>query len=139
MARGRKATPIAEKLANLADLQVQFLEGKTESEVTSYNSKSDEKKLSTLTAYKFRMSKANESTKTNQELESIEAANALFKAIKKDATALSEKELDKLYSKLDSVKSFVNNTKAEAKAKIIAAKKDALQALKKEIEELEKD
>lgn len=149
MAKGRKATPITEKLAKLADIQAEFLKDKEDIFVSNYMSKSDDKKLTTLTAYKFRINKTAKPATEKQELESIGALNSLFKAIKKDATVLSEKELAKLHSKLDSVKEFIAAAKIEAekkesvlkaaaKVKLVTEKKAALEALKKEIEDLEK-
>lgn len=144
--RGKKPLPYSAYL----EAEKVYLEGKSVDKIAAFNALPEAEKKRTLAQVKSRLKKQSGVAKpvVNKPEGVLDAVDALFKVIKKEGAKLSEKQLAKLYVRLEGVKEKIEEAKVLAKqkeseaksgrkAKELAKKKAALEALKKEIDRLE--
>jgi hypothetical protein len=127
-----------------------YLTGKSEEKVKTFKALSELEKKKVLAQIKSKLKKKENSTTTKKATPGIifTALDGLLNSIKKEGSTLTEKELVKLYSKVDAIKEKIEKAKVIAaqkeqlavkikKEKALEAKRLELEALKKEIEALE--
>ena len=144
--RGKKPLPYSAYL----EAEKVYLTGKSAENIAAFKALSETDKKKTLAQVKSRMKKQAGADQpiVNKAEGVIEAVDALFKAIKKEGAKMTEKQLVKLFSKVEDVQVKIEEAKLVAKqkeseekqnrkAKDLAKKKAALEALKKEISRLE--
>lgn len=144
--RGKKPLPYSAYL----EAEKVYLEGKSAEKIAAFNALSEDAKKRTLAQVKSRIKKQSGVTKPTVDKPDgvLDAVDALFKTIKKEGAKLTEKQLVKLFEKVEGIKEKIEEAKTLAKqkeseekssrkAKELAKKKAALEALKKEIDRLE--
>lgn len=145
--RGKKPLPYSAFL----EAEKVYLAGKSSEKIAAFNALSEAGKKKVLAQVKSRLNKQTFGDKqpVNKVERVSDAVDALYKAIKKEGAKMTEKQLAKLFGKLDEIKVKIEEAKEVAKkkeaeeklnrkAKILAKKKAALEALKTEISLLEK-
>ncbi len=144
--RGKKPLPYSSYL----EAEKVYLEGKSAEKIAAFNALPEAEKKRTLAQVKSRLKKQSGDTKPLIDKPDgvVDAVDALFKVLKKEGAKMTEKQLVKLFEKLEGVKEKIEEAKVLAKqkeveakssrkAKELAKKKAALEALKKEIDRLE--
>lgn len=145
--RGKK--PIS--YAAFSEAEKVYLAGKSKEKIAAFKALSEADKKRTLAQVKSRLKKqAGGGTPTAVKTPNgvLDAVDGLFKSIKKEGSKLTEKQLIKLFAKLEEIKVKIEESKEVArkkdaeikltkKQKALAKKKAALEALKKEISRME--
>lgn len=128
-----------------------YLAGKSKEQIAAFNALSEPEKKRALAQVKSRLKKqAGGVVKTAPKASNgvLDAVDGLLKSIKKEGGKLTEKQLVKLFDKLEDIKGKIEEVKEVArkkeadvkltkKQKALAKKKAALEALKKEISRME--
>lgn len=145
--RGKKPISYSEFI----EAEKVYLAGKSKEKTAEFNALSETEKKRILAQVKSRLKKqaggqTTPSVKTSNGV--LDVVDDLFKSIKKEGSKLTEKQLTKLFVKLDEIKAKIEEAKDVArqkeaevkltkKQKALAKKKAALEALKKEISRME--
>lgn len=145
--RGKKPISYSEFI----EAEKVYLAGKSSEKIAAFNALSEADKKRTLAQVKSRLKKqagGKATSSVKKENGVLDAVDDLFKSIKKEGSKLSEKQLAKMFVKLDEIKVKIEEAKEIAlkkeaevkltkKQKTLAKKKAALEALKKEISRME--
>ena len=145
--RGKKPISYSEFI----EAEKVFLAGKSKEKVAAFKALTEADKKRTLAQVKSRLKKQAGGVSVSASKKSngvLDAADSLFKSIKKEGSKLTEKQLVKLQEKLNEIKLKIEEakelakkkeaeTKVTKKQKSLAKKKAALEALKKEISRME--
>ncbi len=128
-----------------------YLAGKSKEKIAAFNALSEADKKRTLAQVKSRLKKQAGGVAIIAAKKSngvLDAVDDLFKSIKKEGNKLTEKQLVKIFERLEEIKEKIEQAKEIAKKKevdakltkkqkALAKKKAALEALKKEISRME--
>jgi hypothetical protein len=144
--RGKKPISYSEFI----EAEKVFLAGKSKEKVAAFKALSEADKKRTLAQVKSRLKKQAGGVSVSESKKNgvLDAADSLFKSVKKEGSKLTEKQLLKLQEKLNEIKLKIEEAKELAKKneaekkqtkkqKVLAKKKAALEALKKEISRME--
>lgn len=146
--RGKKPVDYSE----FEEAEGVYLSKKSQEQIAQFNQLPESEKKKKLAPVKMRLKRKKAEAMRKAEFnegdnESInEAIELLFKAIKKESVKLSEKQLHKIYLKVDTIKSKIELTKIEAAKREEEARKrledaenerklKAYKALQKELKE----
>jgi len=145
--RGKKPISYAE----FSEAEKVYLAGKSKEQIAIFKALSESDKKRTLAQVKSRLKKqagGDTSTAAKKPNGVFDAVDGLFKSIKKEGSKLTEKQLVKVFEKLEEIKKKIEESKEIAqkketevkltkKQKALTKKKAALEALKKEISRME--